>query len=176
MYFLPSVTLNHALQISCSTDIWTIQRMDLWRLVKHINTASMLANSQSHFLGPKNHPVRPPCAERGRHHQLLLCETQAKAIEQCMLGKRLQCQSMSKARASISSKGWRKKRCVYKARQRECRGTALLGFGIDQYRLLINLSCSFHLSFARLDVSQKKSFKFSLGALTNYELCRRAAS
>lgn len=62
--------------------------------------------------------------------------SEAQAIEQCMLEKQLEHQSMWKAVADISleMKGWREQVFV-KQEKRKCRGTALLLFDTDQFSI-----------------------------------------
>lgn len=95
---LPSVILNHALEISCSTDIWTIQRMDLWRLSS--TSTQPWHQLTEPFPGSKTTLWCHHAQKGGATTSYFLSEMQA--IEQCMLGKRLERQSEWKGVAGIS--------------------------------------------------------------------------
>lgn len=90
---LPSVSLNHALQISCSSDIWTIQRMDLWRLSS--TSTQPWHQLREPFPGTKTTLWCHHAQKGGAATSYFLFERQA--IEQCMLGKRLESQSVWKS-------------------------------------------------------------------------------
>lgn len=82
---LPPVTLNHALQRSCSTDTRTVQRMDLCRLSSTpIQPWHQLTEPLWLFSGPKTTLWWHHAQRGGAATSYFLCETQAS--EQCMLG------------------------------------------------------------------------------------------
>lgn len=95
---------------------------------KHTNTALTFANRASIYVQTTLWCHHAQGGGTTTSYDLF----EAQATEQCMLEKQLEHQSMWKAVADISlgMKGWGEKG-VCKARERECRGTALLLIGVD---------------------------------------------
>lgn len=158
----------------CSTEIMqTIQRMELCRLNNQAHQYSLMLAIRA-ISRVQNHPVLPPCAERGRHHQLLSpWDTGKRAGHAGGIGKSAKaCGKLELTFLGRDDK--RKRRDVLKADQRECRGTAWFWSGLDQYKLPLNdeISVSLHLSFARLDrhleVWLIMYVNFTLGHWVNY--------
>lgn len=138
---------------TCSTEIMQYWHPDspvdeFVKVTKHINTALTLANRATFWA--QNHPVMPPCAERGHPHKLIsLWDTGKRAVH---AGKKGQSAKACWKLHPIFLKDmelWGEK--VFKARQRECRGTALLYFCTEQCKFPINA----HFLHLRLDILLK---------------------